>query len=227
LNYLKDIPEKRGTGYSTEEINLLYRQNTFLLDPNSTIKKMEDLLKLRAQFGDAELTYLGVPSPEGGIPIIGMGNSCLSITADSPVKEGAWEFLRYIVYEEQIHFSNTSNKRLPVTKSNIRWQAEREGEYFFVFALDTMLSKAHPWDGVNVPEYDTAKNIGISISEEDVEFILDILDSHSASVTIPSHKTVNSLIDEELEAFYAGNVTAEEAARRIQSRVSIYLAEQS
>ena len=68
----------------------------------------------------------------------------------------------------------------------------------------------------------------VAITDEDVQFVLDLLTKRTLyPLVTTSYKTINSLINEELSAFFAGNVTAEDAARRIQSRVSIYLAEQS
>lgn len=227
LEYLKGVPQSRYTVYQREEMSMLYQRDEVLLDPNSYIRNFQDLMRLRAEFGDEKLVYLGIPSPEGGVPTIKTGSTSFSVLADSPVQDGAWEFIRYVIGEERMFFYGAGNPMFPVTKTNIRKQAERENDCYYVVSLDKLVPNPILWDGQNPPEYNEKQNFGISITEEDVEFILDILDSHGASVTIPAHKTVNSLIDEELGAYYSDSITAEEAARRIQSRVSIYLAEQA
>ena len=117
---------------------------------------------------------------------------------------------------------------LPVTRSMIREQAKAEGQMFYIIGLDERSMRGYAWDGVTPKEYDPQRQMGIYVTEQDTELILDLLDNrkvHNASTA--AREKILELINEELSAFFAGNVTAEDTARRIQSRVSIYLAEQS
>ena len=142
------------------------------------------------------------------------------------MKEGAWEFIRYILEEERMHYGS-SLAFLPVTKTNIRLQAEAEGESYYMYPMDRAAPNIVRWNGVDVPEYDPSRIIAATVTEADAEFVLDLLQSRPFYISTSAHERINELIDEELSAFFAGNITAEDAARRIQSRVSIYLAEQS
>ena len=59
----------------------------------------------------------------------------------------------------------------------------------------------------------------------------DVLDLYEI-IELPEHmavydETVVDIIIEEAEEYFAGNRTAEEAAARVQERVSLYVAEQS
>jgi ABC-type glycerol-3-phosphate transport system substrate-binding protein len=203
-----------------------YRQDRLWIDPVSTVGSFRQLMDLRGEFGGEELVYLGMPSDGGGIPSLNAANT-FSITADSPVKDGAWAFIRHILADEMIHYASP-NQYLPVTRSNFEKQTELERRYFYFYPLDGTSGSWMAWDGETVPEYDRTRQIGLGITDEDVQFVLDLLTKRTLyPLVTTSYKTINSLINEELSAFFAGNVTAEDAARRIQSRVSIYLAEQS
>ena len=232
LQYLKKLPESTVTlpGESAitgiYEMRVAYRQDRLWIDPISTIGSFYQLMDLRGEFGGEEVVYLGMPSDGGGIPSMNAANT-FSITADSPVKDGAWAFIRYILADEMIHYASP-NRYLPVTRSNFEKQAELERKRFYFYPLDGTSGSWKSWDGETVPEYDRTRQIGLYITDEDVQFVLDLLTKRTLyPLVTTSYKTINSLINEELSAFFAGNVTAEDAARRIQSRVSIYLAEQS
>jgi len=225
LRYLKDLPENRTVGGEVQDLRKGYREDTVLLDPNSSIGSFMNLMNLRVQFNEEEIAYLGIPTPDGGIPVLSLGDS-FAITADSPVKEGAWEFIRYILEEERMHYGS-SLAFLPVTKTNIRLQAEAEGESYYMYSLDRAAPNIVRWNGVDVPEYDSTRIIAATVTEADAEFVLDLLQNRTFYISTSAHERINELIDEELAVFFAGSITAEEAARRIQSRVSIYLAEQS
>jgi len=78
-----------------------------------------------------------------------------------------------------------------------------------------------------IPENIPAGQTITPVTEKHVQGIRNMVENGPFSTdSIPTEK-IRAIISEELAAFYAGSITAEEAARRIQSRVSIYLAEQS
>jgi hypothetical protein len=64
---------------------------------------------------------------------------------------------------------------------------------------------------------------GWKISEEDVRYIKSFL--QSVDVLMSYEQGVMDIINEEAKMYYAGNKTAEETAKIIQSRVQIYVSE--
>ena len=62
-------------------------------------------------------------------------------------------------------------------------------------------------------------------TEEQVQQMLDLIDS--ASLPARGNSTITSIVTEEAEAYFAGDRSVDEAAQLIQSRVSLYLSEQS
>lgn len=229
LSYLKEVPEQRTVLSEVQDLRKGYRENKVLLDVNSYLGSFEAYLTLRAQFGNAALTWLGIPTPAGGMPILHVYNSYF-IADDSPVKEGGWEFIRYMLSEELPLFNGGISEYFPVTRTMFSRQAEKEKKLYHIFALDSKAHSMIAWDGVNIPRaYDPKTQIAAFLTNEDVQFILNLLESRAmyTNARAATDETVTSLIAEELAAYYAGNSTAEEAARRIQSRVSICLAERA
>lgn len=229
LRYLKSLPEK---GY---EMNIslavgerfdAYRRDKLLLG-SAIVQDPEGYLRLRAMFNGEELVWLGTPTPTGSQLVLGLAPS-FSISADSPAKEGAWEFIRYMLTEVLMH-KKASLRYFPVTESGIRQEMTKSGKLFYMFSIDNRSYTSKQWDGVTPPEeYDPLTQAGISFTEEDADILLDLLNNRTYSIsTTSAYETIQALVKEEVEAFLAGNVTAEDTARRIQSRVSIYLAEKS
>ena len=229
LRYLKSLPVKGNefniTLASGERFNA-YRQDKLLLG-SGIVQHPEGYLRLRAMFNGEELVWLGTPTPTGSCLVLGLAPS-FSISADSPVKEGAWEFIRYMMTEVLLH-KKSSLSYFPATESAIRQEMTKSGTSFYMFSLQNTAFTTKIWDGVTPPEeYDPITQAGAWFTEEDAEFLLDLLNNRTYSIsTTAAYETVRDLVREEVEAFLVGNASAEDTAKKIQSRVSIYLAEQS
>ena len=220
IEYLKSLPT-RETAPSTDVPALLkgMRDGTILSNYVS-IGCFSDYLGLCVRFDTDDITVLGIPTPDGGKPSLGL-NHTYSITADSPVKEEAWAFVRYMLENG----TSSQNPQFPVYKPLLQKQAKTELRRFHVYLLDRN-SSSH---NINKHEIDPLTQISAELTEDHVAAVMDLLENRElySTATAGADATVRSLIAEELGAYYAGSITAEEAAKRIQSRVSIYLAEQS
>jgi len=229
LRYLKALPAKGNefniTLASGERFDA-YRKDKLLLG-TAYVQKPEQYLRLRAMFNGEELVWLGTPTPSGSCLVLGLAPS-FSISADSPVKEGAWEFIRYMMTEVLLHI-NSPLSYFPVTESAIRQEMTKSGKSFYMFSLQNTGFTTKIWDGVTPPEeYDPVTQAGAWFTEEDADILLDLLNNRTYSIsTTAAYETVRDLVREEVEAFLAGTSSAEDTAKKIQSRVNIYLAEQS
>ena len=121
--------------------------------------------------------------------------------------------------------TSSQNPQFPVYKPLLQEQATTELRRFHVYLLDRN-SSSH---NINKHEIDPMTQISAELTEDHIAAVMDLLEKRElySTATAGSDATVRSLIAEELGAYYSGSITAEEAAKRIQSRVSIYLAEQS
>ena len=217
IEYLKTIPV---TGehivYPIEERYIGYRDGSVLLIQSLSIMEFRDYLEMCVRFDTEDIRFLGYPTPDGGK--LSLTRSVLwSITADSPVQDGAWEFVRYAL-------ENHSDPRsFPVYEPLFTERAEKEIGKLYVFHMDNNTVGGASFIPENIPAGQTIT----PVTEKHVQGIRNMVENGPFSTDSIPTETIRAIISEELSAFYAGNITAEEAARRIQSRVSIYLAEQS
>lgn len=124
-------------------------------------------------------------------------NTRLSISAGCKHKEAAWEFVRMALSEEV----QESVDDLPVIQSELDRRIEKA-------------MNADPEKGeIRLEQFEADKfnNLLNSITVMDVE----------------TDSVIFRIVGDEAARFFAGECTAEECARLIQSRVSIYVAEQN
>lgn len=168
-------------------------------------------------------SYIGFPTDNGtGVKISPVMWLAMSSTAVS--QEGVWEFFSYLLSDE---FQNRTFNREGETKagpllmngmSSVKKNFEQQLDHWIETMNRNQLSKAAFLDGSLVyipsaPTDDKTRSTAVSLTDR-VSGIYE-LDSN-----------VYTIVIEEAAAFFNGDKTAEEAAKLIQSRASIYLAEQ-
>lgn len=121
--------------------------------------------------------------------------SSFGISAATEYPEACWDFMKLLLEEPQ-QSGVISSLGFPVLRS----------------ALDAQFDAAM--------EADISQD---SITSEEAGYLLALIDG--LSYTRFRYEDVQTIIQEEGEAFFAGDATAETAAERIQGRVSIYLSE--
>ncbi len=171
-----------------------------------------DFLQVLEGMHEGKVKFIGFPVPEGsGIRISPINSMGMSERSDH--KEGVWEFFAYL-YAEEPTAGGTGFSRysLPITKSK----------------LEEICQEAVNPDG----------NIGSSSWGYD-DFSVDITASTQEQVTqfkeliqsaqsLPSYDDeLNNIIYEETASYFEGQKTAQEVADVIQSRVEIYVSENS
>ena len=236
IELLKSLPTSEqyyeNYDYSTarQETSAALRRDEILLYSGRSLGNFTDYIQQKAQFLNEEVTYLGIPTPEGGALGLQGKQSC-SIFANSLVKDGAWEFVSFMLSDEVlIHEDMRHGYSFPATKSALSALAEQEKKMYYLFQLDGSGWSGRGWDGVTIPkeDYDPETEIPGYLTDADVAFVMDLLENSRFVVSSASaDETLNGIIAEELGAYYAGSATAEDTAKKIQSRVSIYLAEKS
>ncbi len=218
IEYLKTLLPRENA--PSTDLAALYTglRNGTILTYEDTIGRFSDYLKLCVRFGTDDITFIGSPTPNGGRPYLNL-NHTYSITADSPVQKEAWAFVRYMLE------NGTDSVEFPVYKPLLEKEAAAQMHRYHLYSLTSTYYSNQSTE----PEYDPQSMVLARLTEDHVAAVMELLENRElySTATAGSDATVKSLIAEELSAFYAGSITAEEAARRIQSRVSIYLAEQS
>ena len=198
------FPDERAETYHTGGIAL----------SECTISRPEDYLKLKTLFLPDESVVVGYPDGADAIPSL-----TYVIPTWSEQKEGSWELvkdcLKMDTVEQFIEF--------PVLKSDFRkLTAELRNGYEFVFTFNDNRSDMI-WKGST--KNLTEPGVVMELTDEDIENLSELLDGAGVPIleTVPDN--VKEIVDEELSALAGGIGTPEDCAKKIQSRVGIYLAE--
>lgn len=177
-------------------------------------------------------TYIGLPVDEGVGNVI-YPSSGFAMSAKCADKEAAWSFLRGFLTEEYQTRHSGYEVGLPLNRAafraaldeamEIEYEKDAEGHYL----LDA--------NGERIP---TTKG-GISVSTDggarmdfelwamtpaQAEKLLAVIEGASRSVDM--NASVAAIVREEAAAFFAGQKSAEEVARLVQSKVNLYVSEQ-
>lgn len=158
--------------------------------------------ELHAYYGEDALPY-GYPVADGQVLLVNNDVDACGILVSSGNKEGAWEFLRTLLvedYQEQM------------TGYRSAWSI-RESCWYSMwnsYKSSTVL-------GFNNVMLDPP-------TDEDVELFADVILNGNLSANLMNYK-IEEVVTEEAGAYFDGDISAEEAASRIQNRVQLMLEE--
>ena len=177
----------------------------------SLIHSLAQLLYMEAVAG-VEITAIGFPTADsvGSIMIptllYGMGQG-----AQNP--SGAWEFLRFMLAEQQQR--GVAFEAIPVSRS--------------VFdEVSNQLMNPVPLESPELGDGIFIDGVFIEfapMTNDQTDRLLKIIDTLGV-VLSGGESVVTNIVLEEANAFFSGNRSAQDAARIIQNRVSIYVSEQ-
>lgn len=200
-----------------EELRIIEEQNTVMLKNKdallgSTMGGTLDSLqgpRFAAMYGFEmdDITFVATPTKDGGGII--NGGTYFSVLNSGKCIEGAWDYVCWVLGEKQQGESITG---FPVRKDAFyKINEQRRAAY-------ENTSSAATWNGYHY-EYDP------KITMEQYEYIIGFIEKCNSLGGFRSK--VREILDEEYNSFAAGEITAEECAERIQSRMEIYLSENS
>lgn len=159
-------------------------------------------------FGNADVTLTGTPIGTEGNGGVFAPLGLITVSSSSQYKEEIWEFIKFCLREEN---QLSDDFGLPVNRNALAAAMERDQQ------PPTELNKSTYGYG-NLSEEVTA-----ATAEEAAE-----LTAYIDGITVCGipDEFIYNIVEEETARYFAGDCTAEDAARIIQSRVSLYLAEQ-
>lgn len=178
-------------------------QNGFGADLSAAVASYEAVYSAYqiAQYRDSykgNVNVIGLPSSHGEYHAI-KPEVKIGISSSSKYKDGAWEFVRTFLMKEH----QESCYLLPFHKG----------------AFDTVMQAAINGNSMWTFLYEDGK-----ITQEDVELMRTLLSSVSYAVN--ESQSLEDIILEEASEFFAGTISVQEAAEKIQSRASLYIKEQ-
>ena len=151
-------------------------------------------------FGEA-MTNIGYPTVDGSPGVYLEGYTMYGITATGDCKEGAWAFMESVLEKDEL------GAYFPTKKEMLEAELAE--------AMETKEPEVWGYD-------DWQTEIGAATVEE-VDAVKAIIDM--AKLKTSADQTVFNIIKEEAAAYFADQKSAEEVAKIIQSRVSLYVSE--
>lgn len=208
-------------GYSTDEYSGIWIQSApgeqppvdmeAFLEDRALVKlctisqPIDYYAMIRTAFRDTPITLMGYPTVEGNAGGVFQSDFTLSVNAQSEKKEAVWDFMKYLLSEK---FQKKLNGPMPIHRG----------------ILEEKLTLATKMVGATAFYGGTNVNIGAA-TQESMDTLYDCIQQIDTAYYYDA--AVEQILMEEAEMFLAGDQTAEKAADMIQSRVSIYLSEQS
>ncbi len=162
--------------------------------------------------------FAGWPTGEGGVNEVSLLGFCMN--AASPYKDGVWEFMMFLLQEENQYtlcVSDPYSSGYPVSRSAF----ERAGEFFVEETRrEPGRYELAEWNMAMAPGIELAAD---KVTGEQVSRIEALLDSGQQAPW--KTKPILEIIKEESEAYFDGSKGAEEVIEIIQNRVQLYLDE--
>lgn len=164
------------------------------------------------------ITVLGYPSPEGNGSAFEIRDG-LAMSSACRYKEGAWAFMRTILTQQYqtAAQSGIGVFGLPTNRLVLDSLLESAMEPDLVGSQERPKGYAYYPNGEPQMPYYT-------MTEEQRDFFLRTLEETSGMRYYDPN--IWEIVDEEIQAFFAGQMTAQEVGKRIQSRAELYMNEQ-
>ena len=216
LEWINNLPtETELDRIGMAEMETYYRQNKSLL-MQYYISNFNDYQMLKKGYFGKEVVFNGFPSTDGGKSFI-CADTQLAITSTSNNKEAAWDFIRTFLLDD---YQGSIEYYFPVSKKamdDMALKAQEDPYYIDENGEKHEMSSYYDIGGSEVE----MKALSKTETDELCDFVT------SVDGVIIQDNVVANIISEEAGAYYAGEKSLEEVTRIIQSRVSLYLSENS
>ena len=170
-------------------------------------------------FGE-EVVFVGFPreAGEGGHTI--MATSRIAMSAESENKDGCWAFMRtFLMDDYQERF--VTGWAFPVSRMQLRTKADRSMERDSY--VDALTGETVYFDETF---YVGGEEITIPpLSKEEADELMTFLESVDSAYSY--NETIMNIVQEEVKPFFAGQKSAQECAKILQSRLQLYIDENS
>lgn len=209
------LPDDYYENYDWTQYESMYREDRAVL-MEVYMSSIRDLkYQIKGQIGE-DVTFVGFPTAEGNGSIIQMSSSAFAISAKTPFKDGAWEFVRYYLTDE--YQKGDEFYDFPVVKSA-----------FLEKAAEATQKPYWTDENGNKVEYDDTYYIGGEeiimepFTQEEVDEICEFI--YSVNKVSRFDEDIRNIINEEAASFFEGQKTAQEVAKIIQSRAQVFIDE--
>lgn len=213
LEFCATYPNESETDYSSDdwwiEYETAHRNDKVVFKEVYLASPSEYHILKQGTFGTDDVTMVGYPTvDENDCGSAFASNFTLSVSRQTKYRDEVWEFLSYMLSED---YQKGLDWNFPIHKGAYKAMTDK--------AVNTK-------DEYGDMHYigDEEINIGYPTQQE-----MDELTAYIEGITKNAayDNSVVEIVDEECDIYFSGDQSAEETAKMIQSRVSLYLSEQS
>lgn len=194
---------------------------------DGTIWGMESYLYCKGIY-EGDMKVIGYPSWDGRSRHGFVGINAFGINASSLSKQGAWEFIEYMVVSQTGRPRENRQSDFALGFPTLKLAFE---EMLEIWSTPNMVQGD---DGIEREESIGSKTINrnnetikisyYAASDEDIEFVRELIDG--MSYVGRGYSVIDDILFEELSVCFNGQRLPEETAKIIQNRVQLYLDEQ-
>ena len=229
MKYIGDFDEKSYTENLSEDAQMefwgndqeYYNNGTFLLR-QAYFYSFSDLLSLKVSYNNEPITFKGFPSASHNGGYIS-SYSLYTVSERSEYKDGIWDFLNYVFSDDVMTSERMNRGDFPATVSGFNISAENAKKTHYY-----MDPNGRGYSASDQPMEEGSYNtdeIHMQVTDEDIAFIKRYM--NDISMKVDYNNKVLEIISEDIQMFLAGEKSAEETAKVIQSRAQLYLSENS
>ena len=227
LEFANHFPQKIDENYDNQEnIPNMVENGTLILD-NCWVYGLDNIQMYAKMYKKAGgFQIVSYPSKEENTGLsIAFDGLAMAITKQCKEKNGAWEFIRsFLTYKNQkanyLYYGG-----MPTRKDVM----EKALEYFSTTKKYTDEDGTIVTPHYSMISYDDNYTVELEpLTKKEVKTIHSILDRINKCIDFDTaSKEIYNIIKEESQAYFAGDKTTEETAELIQSRVKLYVSENS
>ena len=224
LEFVAGFPDEFNWDGEQESTPIRLAAGKLLLRSDS-ISGYYDIQVTEAMFNEP-VTYIGFPTIDGSVGCVMNGSGGYCIIDKSKNKDGAWEFVEFYLNRE----SGMFNWGFPSMKEKLEeeiaeackadYATDENGEIMKDEEGNPIMNSHHSYSYGNDWHYESRP-----CTEEEIATLWELIDVARPMPTTNSE--VLAIIAEEAEAFYKGQKSLDEVVNTIQSRVSMYVGENS
>lgn len=198
------------------EYDSLWREDKVLLQ-SVYLSSFVDFKYMRGGTFCAPVTYIGYPVSEGTGALLQPDNT-FAMSAQSENKEGAWQFIRYFLTDEYQTSDNMWDFPAKISALKQRGAEAMEPYTYIDENGNEVVVEDTYWIG--------GEEVVIApLTQEEIDGYIEYMKTVNHVYSL--NADILNIITEDAAIFFAGQKTAAEVAKTIQSRANIFLAENS
>ncbi len=196
--------------------------DNYLIDQSYITTMRSFLYIVNGKFNEP-VTFMGMPNDMGaGFSFRPDDMITLSIMQSCENIDGAWEFIRDGFFSESFYHDYYAKGNLPAIEKYLDEEIESTKE--LIMYEDPETGKLENYSYYALDDMDEERYYFDPFTDEEAQKYGDLV-REAAKCEKRTDSVVYNIMDEELDAYFNGERSAEDAAAIIQNRLSIYLSE--